>query len=271
MYIKVPVIEDPRGNLSFIENSPNSVYSYEPKQAIWYYDIPGGYDLNLGSSISPRLVLALSGAITVDEHRLSRSFLAKEIESDSETVLSEVTTNTLVLLLDGLDTGAVLPPLTHTEEPNDDLLNVFNYPTASGIRIFELRRHKMGAASFSRVSNIEDADWLPFQFKRIYYIYDVPTGAVRGSHSHIKSQCLMVALSGSFDVLLDDGKNPVQRITLNRPYQMLHIPERLWRTMENFSGGAICMVLSSELYDADDYIRDYDEFLQHSSSVPTNL
>ena len=104
---------------------------------------------------------------------------------------------------------------------------------------------------------------VPFQIKRIYYIYDVPTGEYRGAHAHKRLEQLMVAVSGSFDVRIDNGKGR-RTFTLNRPYEGLYIPKMTWRDMDNFSSGSICLVLASDYYDESDYIRNYDEFLKEA-------
>jgi len=100
---------------------------------------------------------------------------------------------------------------------------------------------------------------IPFAVKRIYYLYDVPGGAERGGHSHKDLQQLIVAASGCFDIVLDDGKNK-KVVELNRPYYGLHIVPGIWREIINFSSGAICLVLASHRYDKDDYIREYNNF-----------
>ena len=102
---------------------------------------------------------------------------------------------------------------------------------------------------------------IPFDVKRIYYLYDVPSGQQRGGHAHYKLEQYIIAASGSFDVLLDDGKNK-KKITLNRPNFALHIVSGLWRELHNFSSGSISLVLASEKYDEKDYIRDYYDFLK---------
>ena len=116
---------------------------------------------------------------------------------------------------------------------------------------------------------IEDRMEIPFDVRRLYYLYDVPGGAERGGHAHRKLEQLIVAASGCFDVVLDDGKNR-KVVQLNRPYFGLHVVPGIWRELINFSSGAICLVLASEKYDVDDYIRDYDVYLKYtneSSSV----
>ena len=102
--------------------------------------------------------------------------------------------------------------------------------------------------------------FLPFNFKRVYYLYDVPSSANRGGHSHLEQNELLIALSGSFEVIVDDGLTK-KSYFLNKPNIGLHITKGIWRELENFSSGAICLVLNSDVFKEEDYIRDYDEFL----------
>lgn len=108
---------------------------------------------------------------------------------------------------------------------------------------------------------IEGGRHVPFGIKRVYYLYDVPGGAERGGHAHKDLHQLIVAMSGSFDIVLDDGRDK-KRIHLNRSYFGLYICPMIWREMDNFSSGAVCLVLASNFYDASDYYRDYNEFLK---------
>lgn len=101
---------------------------------------------------------------------------------------------------------------------------------------------------------------VPYAFKRVYYLFDVPAGAERGGHAHIAQKQIIIALSGSFDVILDDG-TAEKTFTLNRPSKGLHIPEGLWREIKNFSSGAVCLVIAEDVFSEDDYIREYDDFL----------
>jgi len=107
---------------------------------------------------------------------------------------------------------------------------------------------------------IEGNKHIPFDIKRVYYTYDVPGGSERGSHAHKNLRQLIVAMSGSFDVVLDDGFNK-HRFHLNRSYYGLYVSPMMWRTIDNFSSGSVCMVLASELYDENDYFRNYSEFM----------
>ncbi|MEH1821865.1 MAG: FdtA/QdtA family cupin domain-containing protein [Nostoc sp.] len=107
---------------------------------------------------------------------------------------------------------------------------------------------------------IEGNKHIPFDVKRVYYLYDVPGGAERGGHAHKQLQQLIIAMSGSFDVVLDDGHGK-WRFPLNRSYYGLYISSMVWRELDNFSSGSVCMVLASTYYEESDYYRDYDEFI----------
>ena len=107
---------------------------------------------------------------------------------------------------------------------------------------------------------VEGSDHIPFDIRRVYYLYDVPGGAERGGHAHKGLHQLIIAMSGSFDVVLDDGVDK-KRIHLNRSYNGLYVCPMIWRELDNFSSGSVCMVLASNLYDEADYYRDYDEYL----------
>ncbi len=108
---------------------------------------------------------------------------------------------------------------------------------------------------------IED-DVIPFEIKRVYYLYDVPSTSRRGGHAHKNLSQVLIAISGSFDVILKDGKNK-QTINLNKPDRGLLITKNTWRELENFSSGAVCLVVASAVYDENDYIRNYSDFLKY--------
>ena len=126
--------------------------------------------------------------------------------------------------------------------------------------IIELDKHHHEKGNITVVEN--DIS-VPFSIKRVYYLYDVPGGESRGGHAHKGLYQLIVAASGSFTVTLDDGK--VKRtFLLNRPYQALMVVPGIWRTLDDFSSGSVCLVLASECYTEEDYIRDYDEFITYT-------
>lgn len=130
--------------------------------------------------------------------------------------------------------------------------------------IIELDKHHSDRKG--NLSVVQNGETLPFDVKRVYYIYDVPGGEKRGAHAHIELQQLIVAVSGSFNVTLDDGK--VKRtFFLNRPYQGLYVKPGMWRDLCDFSSGAVCMVLASDVYSEKDYIREYGQFIDYRQKL----
>ena len=109
--------------------------------------------------------------------------------------------------------------------------------------------------------SVIENDVIPFPIKRVYYLYDVPSAAERGGHSHIDQQEFLIALSGSFDVILNDGKEQ-KTVTLNKPFEGLLITNGIWRELKNFSSGSVCLVIASDVFKEEDYIRDYEDFLK---------
>ena len=108
--------------------------------------------------------------------------------------------------------------------------------------------------------SVIENDVIPFEMKRVYYLYDVPSGAERGGHSHKKQQEFLVALSGSFDVILHDSQHE-KLVTLNKPFEGLLITNGIWRELKNFSSGAVCLVVASAVFEEEDYIRTFTEFM----------
>ena len=126
--------------------------------------------------------------------------------------------------------------------------------------IIELSKHHSDRKG--NISVVQNGETIPFNVKRVYYLYDVPGGESRGAHAHKDLSALIIAVSGSFRVTLDDGL--VKRsFILNRPYQGLYVKPGIWRDLDDFSSGAVCLVLASEVYQPEDYIRDYDVFLEY--------
>ncbi len=124
--------------------------------------------------------------------------------------------------------------------------------------IVELDKHH--SERRGNLSVVQNSDTVPFEVKRIYYLYDVPGGESRGAHAHKELSQLIVAVSGAFTVTLDDG-NVKRSFLLNHPYQGLYVKPGIWRDLDDFSSGAVCMVLASEVYQKEDYIRNYQDFL----------
>jgi glyoxylate utilization-related uncharacterized protein len=131
-------------------------------------------------------------------------------------------------------------------------------------RIVELRRIANPKGNLTPIEGNHD---VPFDIKRVYYLYDVPGGENRGGHAHRALEQVIIAVSGSFDVVLDDGTDR-RSFFLNRSYYGLYVPPMLWRELENFSSGSVSLVLASATYDEADYIRDYDEFVAAVKATP---
>lgn len=126
-------------------------------------------------------------------------------------------------------------------------------------------KHKTGS-----LTSVDSESSFPFKIARVYYVYDVPGGSDRGGHAHKELEQYIVATSGAFEVLLDDGVNK-KTIRLDRPNFALHIRKGIWRETRNFTSGSICMVVASEVYEESDYIYDYEEFLKYKNENLNNL
>lgn len=133
---------------------------------------------------------------------------------------------------------------------------IFATSSVDGCRLIDLPRdiHRNGS-----LTAMQNDGALPFTIRRVYYLYDIPGDASRGGHAHRENRSLMVALSGSFEVKLCDGAR-TRTFFLNRPYRGLYVPAGLWREIDNFSSGSVCLVLTSDIYDENDYVRSIDEF-----------
>jgi hypothetical protein len=132
------------------------------------------------------------------------------------------------------------------------------YPTVFDCSIITLPKIKDRRGNITPIHNSVE---VPFAIRRVFYLYDVPGGESRGAHAHRKCHQFLIAASGSYEVLVDDGRTQ-RLIQLNRPYLGLHVPPMIWASEINFSSGAICLVLASEQYNASDYVREYSDFLK---------
>lgn len=135
-----------------------------------------------------------------------------------------------------------------------------NTTTIHDIQIIEIPRIHDVRGNLS----VLEGDMPPFDIKRVYYLYDVPSDSSRGGHAHKVLEQFLIATSGSFDVIIKDGSDQ-KTITLNKPYLGLLLPSGIWRELDNFSSGSVCMVIASEVYQEDDYIRDFEEFNLYKS------
>ncbi len=280
--ISLPKVLDSRGNLSFAENY-NQI-PFEIKRTYWLYDVPGGISRGGHAEINnEELIIALSGAfeIVVDDgiHSktfvLNRSYYGLYIPKGLWREIKEFSTNALALEFGSIPYSLddyirnydefknyakkqlvqkdITSPLPPQKKRICEVYSVYD------CTIVELDRHHSDRKG--NLTVVENGKTLPFDVKRVYYLYDVPGGENRGSHAHKELEQLIIAASGSFTVKLDDGKSK-RSFFLNRPYQGLYVKPGLWRDLEDFSSGAVCMVLASEVYQQGDYIRNYDEFLK---------
>lgn len=275
--IELPKFLDDRGNLSFLENE-NQI-PFEIKRVHWIYDVPGGESRGgVAYKTTEEFIVAMSGSFDVvvrDGERewkfsLNRSYKGiyipagywRSVENFSSNSVAVIAASTYYDPSDAIRTMEELrawqPDASIDDRCIDDRLTLEKGKfSVSDCGIIELDRHH--SQRKGDISVVENGKEVPFDVKRIYYLYDVPGGADRGGHAHKELYQLIVAASGAFTVELDDGTNR-KIFTLNRPYQGLLVKPGIWRTLTDFSSGSICMVLASEKYDEKDYIREYGEY-----------
>ncbi len=282
--IQLPKFLDERGNLSFFENEVQLPFAI--KRVHWIYDVPGGEERGgVAYRQTEEFVVALSGSfdVVVDDgvskkvFNLNRSYMGVYVPKGCWRSIENFSTNSLAMIAASTyyDKNDVIRDydmfLVWSQKQNEDkniypiepvktFDNSMGVGSVYGCTMIELDRHHSNRKG--DISVVENGITVPFDVKRVYYLYDVPGGVSRGGHAHKELFQLIVAASGSFTVILDDGK--VKRsFHLNRPYQGLLVTPGIWRTLEDFSSGSVCMVLASEKYDAADYIRSYDEFIEY--------
>lgn len=258
--IDLPVVADPRGNLSFIQGGGS--LPFEIQRCYWIYDVPGG-KVRHGRALrrTTELIVALSGSfdavIDGQTYHLCRGYQGLLVPPNHWRELVNFSTNAVAMVLaDTLyDEADYIRP---SEEPESESPVPSESVRGDASRLLALPR-RIGENGC--LTEVENTAACPFKIKRVYYLYDVPADSSRGGHAHHQMESLIVAVSGSFDVTVDDGAER-RRITLNRPFQALHLRKGTWRELDNFSSGAICLVIASEKYDEADYIRDRAEFLR---------
>lgn len=281
--IELPRFDDPRGNLSFVEQLNH--IPFEIKRTYWIYDVPGGEERG-GHAFkgNQEFIVALSGSfdVIVDDginkkaFPLNRSYYGLYIPQGLWRTMENFSTNSLAL-----EFGSTHYDVTDYIYDYDEYLKYrkvaeFKSLRVQGVEPFKqleiVRKYNVFDCSMVELDRhhsdrkgnltvVENGQTLPFDVKRVYYLYDVPGGENRGAHAHKELSQLIIAASGSFIVTLDDGKCK-RSFFLNRPYQGLYVKPGMWRDLEDFSSGAVCMVLASEVYQKEDYIRDYNEFIE---------
>lgn len=279
--IELPKYLDVRGNLSFAEQYTH--IPFEIRRVYWLYDVPGGITRGgHAEKNNEEVIIALSGAfeIVVDdgEHSkafvLNRSYYGLYIPKGLWREIKEFSTNALALEFGSIpysvddyirdyNSFKAYSKIEHSVAHLDSLIN---RETEDNVKysVFDCSMVELDKHHSERKGNltvVENGATLPFDVKRVYYIYDVPGGENRGAHAHKELSQLIIAASGSFTVTLDDGRCK-RSFFLNRPYQGLYVKPGMWRDLNDFSSGAVCMVLASAVYQKEDYIRDYQEFLR---------
>ncbi|MBR3387850.1 MAG: WxcM-like domain-containing protein [Bacteroidales bacterium] len=279
--IELPKFLDVRGNLSFAEQFTH--IPFEIRRVYWLYDVPGGVARGGHAEINnEEFIIALSGAfeIVVDDGTLSRTFVLNRsyyglyIPKGLWREIKEFSTNAFALEFgsipysenDYIRDYETFKLYAQSDETHNSLISPLCNRCISAERIFSvfdcsiLELDKHHSERKGNLTVVENGVTLPFDVKRVYYLYDVPGGENRGAHAHKELSQLIIAASGSFTVTLDDGKCK-RSYFLNRPYQALYVKPGLWRDLVDFSSGAVAMVLASDIYKKEDYIRDYDEFV----------
>lgn len=284
--IELPKITDPRGNLSFFESGKQ--ISFDIIRVHWIYDVPGGEERGgVAYKNTEEFVIAMSGSfdVVLDDGSgkqvisLNRSYTGVYIPKGVWRELTNYSSNSVALIAASTNYNPNEGIRDYDEfvakakkgwfansKPASPLCihDAHILPTKKNFvfdcGIIELDKHHSDKKG--NLSVVENGKTLPFDTNRIYYLYDVPGGEDRGGHAHKELWQLIIAASGSFTVTLNDGQ--VKRsFVLNRPYQGLLVAPGIWRDLTDFSSGSVCMVLASEKYDEQDYIRDYQEFLDY--------
>ena len=284
--INLPKITDPRGNLSIIEQFKQ--IPFEIKRAYWIYDVPGGCDRG-GHAYkeNQEFIVALSGAFDVElddgkekkTFSLNRSYNGLYVPKGMWRKMSNFSTNSLALLLSSTEYDVndyimdyeeiirwsegenfVTQPASYVPMSNNKTM----FSDKEGISVFDCSLCQLNKFHDpeGNLTVVSENVHVPFNINRVFYSYDIPGGEDRGAHAHKECHQFIIAASGSFEVVLDDGINK-RTVTLNRPFWGLHVPPGVWASEQGFSSGSICLVLASHGYSEEDYIRDYDEFINY--------
>ena len=286
--IQLPKILDDRGNLSFLENEAQIPFAI--KRVHWIYDVPGGETRGgVAYRETEEFIIAMSGSfdVIVDDgvqqykFSLNRSYMGVYVPKGMWRAIDNFSTNSIAVIAastayDPVDAirdyeefkveslkfrGAeISKAVTISSTPYTIHHTPYSKHNVSDCHIVELDRHH--SARKGDICVVENGQTVPFDTQRLYYLYDVPGGVSRGGHAHKGLYQLIFAASGSFTVTLDDGCTK-RSYTLNRPYRGLLVKPGIWRELDDFSSGSVCLVLASEKYDEADYIRTYDEFVEY--------
>ncbi|MDL2215276.1 WxcM-like domain-containing protein [Dysgonomonas sp. OttesenSCG-928-M03] len=280
----LPKMEDARGNLSFIEEGDQIPFNIA--RVYWIYDVPAGQKRGSHAfKTQQEIIIALSGSFDVvlndgankTKYHLNRAYKALYIPAKMWRSLENFATNSVCLVISSghydedeyirnfkqykqfLKSEIDIPNQNirvNRDSVQDDSSDSFVHNTVSDCSLTELPVMKHRGGNLTPVhSSVE----IPFDVKRVFFVYDIPYGKTRGMHAHKHCQQFLLAVSGSFDIELKDGTDK-KLVNMNRPMQGIYVPAGIWTKETNYSSGAVCLVLTSEVYTEDDYIRKFSEF-----------
>jgi dTDP-4-dehydrorhamnose 3,5-epimerase-like enzyme len=287
--VELPRYLDSRGNLSFVEQ--NNHVPFEIKRTYWIYDVPGGMDRG-GHAYkeNEEFIVALSGSFDVilhdgmnrQEYQLNRSYSGLYVPKGMWRKMTNFSTNSLALVLSSTEyntndyimdfeefkqwrnNNCIQISISDIQPCNNKHKSISMFQASEGKSVFDCslcELNKMHDPE-GNLTYIYENIHIPFPINRVFYSYDIPGGEDRGAHAHKECHQFIIAASGAFEVVLDDGVNK-RTVTLNRPFWGLHVPPGIWASEQGFSSGSICLVLASHGYSEDDYIRNYDDFLKY--------
>ena len=284
--LNLPKIADPRGNLSIIEQIKQ--IPFEIKRTYWIYDVPGGCDRG-GHAYkeNQEFIVALSGAfdVVLDDGKekkifsLNRSYMGLYVPKGMWRTMTNFSTNSLALVLSSTEYDVNDYIMDYDEflkwsEEEATKTTPADYAPMSNVKTMFSAKEGVSVfdCSLCQLNKFHDPEGnltvvtenvhVPFPINRVFYSYDIPGGEDRGAHAHKECHQFIIAASGSFEVVLDDGTNK-RTVTLNRPFWGLHVPPGIWASEQGFSSGSICLVLASHGYSEEDYIRNYDDFMKY--------
>lgn len=287
--IELPKIVDLRGNLSIVEQFKQ--IPFEIRRVHWIYDVPGGVERG-GHAYknTEEFIVALSGSFDVEidngkvktTYSLNRSYYGLYVPKGMWRTMINFSTNSLALVLSSTDYDEQDYIMNYEEfcrwrcdlsvEPTPSFVKTSHQVNNPINRKMLTEGKSVFDCSLCELNKMHDVEGnltymyqnvhVPFPINRVFYSYDIPGGEDRGAHAHKYCHQFIIAASGAFEVVLDDGTNK-RTVTLNRPFWGLHVPPGIWASEQGFSSGSICLVLASHGYDEEDYIRNYADYIEY--------
>jgi len=287
--IELPKIVDLRGNLSVVEQFKQ--IPFEIRRVHWIYDVPGGVERG-GHAYknTEEFIVALSGSFDVEidngkvktTYSLNRSYYGLYVPKGMWRTMINFSTNSLALVLSSTDYDEQDYIMNYEEfcrwrcdlsvEPTPSFMKTSQQVNNPINRKMLTEGKSVFDCSLCELNKMHDVEGnltymyqnvhVPFPINRVFYSYDIPGGEDRGAHAHKYCHQFIIAASGAFEVVLDDGTNK-RTVTLNRPFWGLHVPPGIWASEQGFSSGSICLVLASHGYDEEDYIRNYADYIEY--------